>query len=95
VDTTPHGAREVLETLLDDPGVDAVVVDHSSSPVLRQRALWRILDGLPGVSSRGRPTPTIVAVDRRRSRHHGSVPAFDSVTDALDAVARTCVRHSA
>lgn len=95
VDTTPDRAREVLETLLDDPGVDAVVVDHSSTPALSQRALWRVLDGLPGVSSRGRPTPAVVAVDRHGSRHHGTVPAFDSVTDALDAVARTRVRQSA
>lgn len=95
VDTTPDRVREVLETLLDDPGVDAVVVDHSSSPARRQRALLRLLGGLPGVSSTGEPTPAIVAVGRRGSRHHGSVPVFGTVNDALDAVARTCLRPSA
>ncbi len=95
VDTNRDRVREVLETLVDDPGVDAVVVDTRSSPALHRRALWRVLGRLPGESSRGRPTPVLVAVDRRGARHHGTVPAFGSVTDALDALARTCLRPSA
>lgn len=95
LDAPPERVREVLETLLDDPGIDTVVFDHSASPALHQRTLWKILGGLPSESSRGRPTPVIMAVDRRGTRHHGAVPVFSTLTDALDAVARTCVRRSA
>jgi GNAT superfamily N-acetyltransferase/succinyl-CoA synthetase alpha subunit len=91
-DVTAEQVHDVLETLVEDPGVDAVVIEHSSSPALRKRALWPILGGLPSESSTGRPSPVIVAVDPRWPRRHGAVPVFASVGEALDSLARVCPR---
>lgn len=90
---TARQVHDVLETLADDPGVDSVVVDLAPNRGLRRDGLERVLHGLPSRSSRGRPVPLIVAVDPSRSRQHHDVPAFASVGEALDVLARTSHRH--
>jgi succinyl-CoA synthetase alpha subunit/GNAT superfamily N-acetyltransferase len=94
-EATGAQVHDVLETLTDDPGVDAVVIDLAPSPSLRPQSLWPLLREVVRTRPRRRPAPVIVAVDRRGSRYHGSLPVFGSVSDALDAVARTCARRSA
>ncbi|WP_344132620.1 GNAT family N-acetyltransferase [Pedococcus bigeumensis] len=86
---TAEQVHDVLETLADDPGVDSVVVDLVPNRALRRDGLEKVLHGLPSESSRGRPVPLIVAVDPGRSRQHHEVPAFATVGEALDVLART------
>jgi GNAT superfamily N-acetyltransferase len=94
LDASPGQVHDVLATLVDDPGVDAVIVDLAPNASLHRQGLWRLLRGLPRERSEGRPSPVVVAVDPHGARHHGTLPVFDTVTDALDALARTCPRHT-
>jgi acyl-CoA synthetase (NDP forming) len=94
-DASPDQVHDVLETLVEDPGVDAVVIDLAPSAALHRQGLWRLLRGLPRERLRGQPAPVVVAVDPQGARHHGTLPVFASVTEALDALARTCPRHTA
>lgn len=87
-DTTATQVREVLETLTDDPGVDALVIEHAPSPALRQHTLYQVLRGV----GRGPRAPVLVAVDPHGPRDHGGVPLFASVDTAVDALARVCKR---
>jgi GNAT superfamily N-acetyltransferase/succinyl-CoA synthetase alpha subunit len=87
-DTTARQVRQVLETLTDDPGVDALVIEHAPSPALRQHTLYQVLRGV----SRGPRAPVLVAVDPHGPRDRGGVPLFSSVDTAVDALARVCKR---
>lgn len=91
-DVTAEQIHDVLETLEEDPGVDAVVIDHRPSAVLSKRSLWQVIGALPREAATGRPAPVIVAVDPRSPQHHGAVPVFASVEQALDGLARVCPR---
>lgn len=88
VDVSGEQVRAVLETLAEDPGVDAIVVDHVPSPALRRRTLYRELRGL----GRGPGGRVIVAVDRSGPRQQGPTPVFASVPSALDVLAQACTR---
>ncbi len=86
--TTEGRVRDVVETLADDPGVDAVVLDRCASRALGSAP---VMSGNPRQHHR-RP-PVIVAVDGLAPGHHrGSVPLFGTVHEALDSLARTCPR---
>jgi acyl-CoA synthetase (NDP forming) len=88
VDVSAEQVRDVLETLAEDPGVDAIVVDHVPSPALQRRTLYRELRGL----GRGLGGPVVVAVDRSGPRQRGPTPVFASVPRALDVLAQACER---
>jgi len=90
-DEASDAVHDVVETLVEDPGVDALVVDDLSTST-GHHALWPFLASLPSSGPQGRPLPLVVAVDPRHPGQHGPVPAFASVIQALDGLARTCRR---
>jgi GNAT superfamily N-acetyltransferase len=89
-DATKRQVHDIVETLVDDPGVDAVVVDHPSTRTRNHAPLRDLFGALPRESSTRHPTPVLVAVARRGPGHHGAVPVFASLTQALDGLARIC-----
>jgi GNAT superfamily N-acetyltransferase len=94
-DASSAQVQDVLETLADDPGVDAIVIDLAPSESLHRQGLWRRLRELPRERTMGRPAPVVVAVDPKGARHHGTLPVFATATEALDALARTCPHPTA
>jgi succinyl-CoA synthetase alpha subunit/N-acetylglutamate synthase-like GNAT family acetyltransferase len=91
-DVTAGQLHDVLETLVEDPGVDAVVLEHRPGAALTRRDLRQVLGALPHEGATGRPAPVIVAVDPRGSWPDGAVPVFTGVEQALDTLARACPR---
>jgi acyl-CoA synthetase (NDP forming) len=84
-DVTADSLSEVLTTVTEERGVDAVVVAQRAGPHLHRADVERVL----GTLRRDQPDVVVVAVDQSRQHPWRSrvVPVFDSDRHALDALA--------